>query len=223
MAEPRSEVLDQRVSASGTETGQRSAAEPSRAEARTQEPRSATAGAVSSQGAGTSGEAELPKKPKDPEAEMAAELAMAAEIARVLGAAAGGRPPEAAEETRGQETADSSSAAVPSARSRGSRTAPPERSSAGQATESEVGGPGPGGAPDTSGPVPSAATDGARGAGGATPADGEVAVVPGVARYHRRGCILIRFMGDTDLETMSRQAAEQAGCMACRACQPDQD
>ena len=47
-------------------------------------------------------------------------------------------------------------------------------------------------------------------------------VVPGVARYHRSGCILIRFLGDDDLEVMTRQAAEEAKFAACRACQPDQ-
>ena len=47
-------------------------------------------------------------------------------------------------------------------------------------------------------------------------------VVPGVARYHRSGCILIRFLGQDDLEVMTRQAAEEAEFVACRACQPDQ-
>ena len=58
----------------------------------------------------------------------------------------------------------------------------------------------------------------------ARPASGrvEVAVVPGVARYHRRECILIRFLGDGDLEIMTKQEAVDADCMACRACQPDQ-
>ncbi len=50
----------------------------------------------------------------------------------------------------------------------------------------------------------------------------EVTVVPGVARYHRSGCILIRFLGAGDLEIMTRQEAEDAKFMACRACQPDQ-
>jgi len=43
-----------------------------------------------------------------------------------------------------------------------------------------------------------------------------------VARYHRRGCILIRFLGADDLEIMTRQEAEEVKFMACRACQPDQ-
>jgi hypothetical protein len=46
-------------------------------------------------------------------------------------------------------------------------------------------------------------------------------VVPGIARYHTADCILIRFLGDEDLETMSRQQAEAASCVPCRACKPD--
>jgi hypothetical protein len=46
-------------------------------------------------------------------------------------------------------------------------------------------------------------------------------VVPGIARYHKSGCILIRFLGEEDLQTMSRAAAEESGCVACRACRPD--
>ena len=50
----------------------------------------------------------------------------------------------------------------------------------------------------------------------------EVTVVPGVARYHRSECILIRFLGGGDLEIMTREEAEEAKFAACRACQPDQ-
>jgi len=45
--------------------------------------------------------------------------------------------------------------------------------------------------------------------------------VPGIARYHKSGCILIRFLGEDDLETMSRAAAEESGAVPCRACRPD--
>jgi hypothetical protein len=55
----------------------------------------------------------------------------------------------------------------------------------------------------------------------AMPMDGEVTIVPGVSRYHRRGCILIRFLSDGDLETMTRREAEAAGSVPCKACQPD--
>ena len=66
-------------------------------------------------------------------------------------------------------------------------------------------------------------SDGAAGAGaaGSAPLDGEVTVVPGVPRYHRRGCILIRFLSDGDLETTTRPEAESAGLVPCKACQPD--
>jgi len=50
----------------------------------------------------------------------------------------------------------------------------------------------------------------------------EVTVVPGVPRYHNASCILIRFMGDSDLDRMTRAAAREAGCTPCRACLPDQ-
>jgi hypothetical protein len=49
-----------------------------------------------------------------------------------------------------------------------------------------------------------------------------VTVVPGVPRYHNASCILIRFMGENDLETMTLAAARNAGCTPCRACLPDQ-
>ena len=51
--------------------------------------------------------------------------------------------------------------------------------------------------------------------------DDEVTLVPGVARYHRRGCILIRFLSDGDLETTTRRKAEAARSVPCKACQPD--
>jgi hypothetical protein len=50
----------------------------------------------------------------------------------------------------------------------------------------------------------------------------EVTVVPGVPRYHNPHCLLIRFMGQDDLEKMTLGAARQAGCTPCRACLPDQ-
>lgn len=51
--------------------------------------------------------------------------------------------------------------------------------------------------------------------------DQKVTIVPGVARYHRSGCILIRFLSENDLETSTRREAEAAGCVACRACEPN--
>jgi hypothetical protein len=52
--------------------------------------------------------------------------------------------------------------------------------------------------------------------------DLEVTVVPGVPRYHKPQCILIRFMGDSDLDKMTVAAARETGCTPCRACLPDQ-
>ena len=79
------------------------------------------------------------------------------------------------------------------------------------------------------GPRPSASAPGApqpgRPAGrpGNEPGNepGRVIVVTGVPRYHRPGCILIRFLGKDDVESITREAAEASGCVPCRACQPD--
>ena len=47
-------------------------------------------------------------------------------------------------------------------------------------------------------------------------------MVPGVPRYRRNsGCILIRFMGDRDLQKMPVEAAKKNGCTPCRACHTD--
>jgi hypothetical protein len=54
-----------------------------------------------------------------------------------------------------------------------------------------------------------------------TPDSNAVVIVPGIARYHRTGCILIRFLGSDDLETSTVPAAEAKGCTPCRACEPD--
>ena len=53
--------------------------------------------------------------------------------------------------------------------------------------------------------------------------DTEVIIVQGIGRYHRGGCILIRFMGPEDLESMTLRAAEAAGCVPCKACRPEQE
>jgi hypothetical protein len=52
--------------------------------------------------------------------------------------------------------------------------------------------------------------------------DTEVTVVPGITRYHRSQCILIRFLGPEDLENMTLQAAEMASYTPCKACRPEQ-
>jgi hypothetical protein len=65
-------------------------------------------------------------------------------------------------------------------------------------------------------------SDAAPASGAAPSSDLEVTVVPGVPRYHRATCILIRFMGDSDLDKVTVAAAKEAGCTPCRACLPDQ-
>jgi hypothetical protein len=70
----------------------------------------------------------------------------------------------------------------------------------------------PSSAPDSPPAAPEAA---------APPAASQVTVVPGIGRYHLADCILIRFLGADDLEVMTRQAAEAAGCVPCKACRPE--
>jgi hypothetical protein len=51
--------------------------------------------------------------------------------------------------------------------------------------------------------------------------NGEVVIVRGEVRYHRRSCTLIRLLGRDDLKTLPQQQAKADGCMPCRACAPD--
>ena len=53
------------------------------------------------------------------------------------------------------------------------------------------------------------------------PVGGKVVIVPGEARYHRRGCTLIRLLGNDDLKTSTRPQAEADGCVPCQVCKPD--
>jgi hypothetical protein len=50
----------------------------------------------------------------------------------------------------------------------------------------------------------------------------QVSVVPGITRYHRSDCLLIRFLSADDLEVMTRRAATESGYVPCKACKPDQ-
>ena len=77
--------------------------------------------------------------------------------------------------------------------------------------------------PDTAGPAVAAAGPAAAAADpGPKNSQTVVTVVPGVPRYHNASCMLIRFMGEDDLETMALAAARTMGCTPCRACLPDQ-
>jgi hypothetical protein len=58
-------------------------------------------------------------------------------------------------------------------------------------------------------------------AGKSASGDSQVAVIPGVPRYHAPNCILIRFMDDEDLEKMTMDQAKAAGFTPCTACQAD--
>jgi hypothetical protein len=115
---------------------------------------------------------------------------------------------------------------------------PPAQPPTAQETTAEEPGPGrpavkepaagPPGADDPGADAPAAGESAVNGESAAKepaakPAPGrvEVTVVPGVSRYHRSECILIRFLGAGDLEIMTKQEAVDAKFMACRACQPD--
>jgi hypothetical protein len=57
--------------------------------------------------------------------------------------------------------------------------------------------------------------------GDAVPGADLVTVVPGVPRYHRADCVLIRFMPEGDVRKLSIAAAKDTGCTPCAACQPE--
>ena len=111
-----------------------------------------------------------------------------------------------------------------SARAAGSRAAGEPGGDAkegrGSATASAQGTP-----PEHPAPAGQAAGKPADRAGSAeSPEDAEapqVSVVPGITRYHRGDCLLIRFLSPDDLEVMTRQAAIDSGCAPCKACKPD--
>jgi hypothetical protein len=109
--------------------------------------------------------------------------------------------------------------------------APPATSSVPSATAADTVGTAAASQPDAStdttgaaeqATVATAATDGGAAAGPAIGLDDQVSVVPGIARYHKADCILIRFLSEDDLEVMSRRDAQEGGCAPCRACRPDQ-
>jgi hypothetical protein len=49
----------------------------------------------------------------------------------------------------------------------------------------------------------------------------QVIIVPGVARYHRPDCRLLRFVRDQDMQSVTREHAVASGCVPCRDCQPE--
>jgi hypothetical protein len=52
-------------------------------------------------------------------------------------------------------------------------------------------------------------------------AAGTVIVVPGVPRYHRPDCRLIRFLSEKDTQSVTREQAVASGCSPCPDCQPE--
>jgi hypothetical protein len=110
------------------------------------------------------------------------------------------------------DTASKAAEAAPPAPGDAAKPAP---TGATQATEAP-------GAPREGGSGPQAETkiDHERNGGSQAPADSVVVIVPGINRYHRSGCILIRFLGSDDLETSTKREAEENGCVPCRACEP---
>jgi len=88
---------------------------------------------------------------------------------------------------------------------------------------SSPGGAAPGPSPTVVSASPADADDKSAGPPAESGGDTSVFVVPGITRYHREGCILIRFLGADDLERMTRAEAETGDCVPCKACQPDKD
>ena len=168
------------------------AAEPEAAEPKTAEPEPTTAAVAAS--AGQDAPAKAPAGPEPASREPAADV------------------PQAEEPTAGESAADDSAAEESAADDSAADDSAAEESAAQES-----------GAGDSAADEPADGEPAADGPAG-KPAPGriEVTVVPGVARYHRSECILIRFLGDGDLDIMTRQEAEEAKFAACRACQPDQ-
>jgi len=125
--------------------------------------------------------------------------------------------PDTAEPAVAPQPAAAQPAAVPTPAGPEPDAAGPEPDAAGP--EPDAAGP----EPDAAGPEPDAAPAAAD-ADPQTRQDSQtvVTVVPGVPRYHNASCILIRFMGEGDLETTTLAAAREADCTPCRACLPDQ-
>jgi hypothetical protein len=84
----------------------------------------------------------------------------------------------------------------------------------------EAGEPGQEGAGDAAAVIEAGSEPPGAAEGDAAPEAALVAVVPGVPRYHRTDCVLIRFMPEGDVKKLSVEAAKDAGCTPCAACQP---
>jgi hypothetical protein len=132
-----------------------------------------------------------------------------------IGTPAGATPGSSADPVTGKTARPATRREAPSPAAAAVGRAPEAGSGTGKA--------GPGQAPARDGEKHGATEQDRAGQSGPTrAADGNaVVIVPGIARYHRTGCILIRFLGSDDLETSTAQEAEAKGCAPCRACEPD--
>jgi hypothetical protein len=113
---------------------------------------------------------------------------------------------------------------LPLARSEGTRTPAPSAGADDTRLDLPAQPPAPAQPPTPAGPgapAQPASPAGTAPAGKAASGDSQVAVIPGVPRYHAPNCILIRFMDDEDLEKMTMDQAKAAGFTPCTACQAD--
>jgi len=217
---------------------------------RTPEPSPAAEPAATEPTESQSTESQSTESSGDAEAGEAAEADAAAEVAQPATAAEASEEPAAAETTEATTTtetttgaepadaADSGSAGQPDQAGKPETESKPAGSAAPDRAVTQVGAtqvtapPKADSAKADAARADAARADAARAETGSGRGDPDkpakpagpvqVTVVPGVARYHRSECILIRFLGEGDLETMSKQEAVAAGLTACRACQPDQ-
>ena len=124
--------------------------------------------------------------------------------------AAGQPSAEGAQATKGAQATEGAQA------TKGAQATEGARASDGAQAKEAAGGPAAG----RSGPPAGTQNDQGRASRSDTPEGNAVVIVPGVARYHRSACILIRFLGADDLETSTMREAEANGCAPCRACEP---
>jgi len=120
----------------------------------------------------------------------------------------------AAEHTTASDDAEAKPAAV-------SQPQPAKADSAGERREPEPDTrSGPGAAGNGSERSAGSGSEGQKQPPGSAGSD-SVQVVPGIARYHRSDCLLIRFLTADDLDVMTAAEATASGCVPCKACKPE--
>jgi hypothetical protein len=171
------------------------------------------------------GEAKTHRTAAPAEATEAAEATQVAEPVKPAAAVKGAEPaepaepPKATEPVKPAESAQATEPAGPAGPAESSSADEPDDTGqpGADTAKTDTGQPGADTAKTETGGAPDKRAKPAKPAGPV-----QVTVVPGVARYHRAECILIRFLGEDDLETMPKQQAVSDGLTACRACQPDE-